>query len=289
MRTLKEIISDARNKKIAVGHFNISGLEFLKAIFEAARDLNAPVIIGVSEGERDFIGVRRTVALIKFLREEYNFPVFLNADHTHSIEKGEEAARAGFDAVLFDGSQLPPEENIKKTKELVQRVKAVNPDILVEGELGYIGTSSAIRKEIPQGAAIKPEDLTKPEEAAAFVKETGIDLFAPAVGNLHGMFAGAPEPALDLPRVRAISSAVKIPLVLHGGSGNTDSDFLGAIDVGVAIVHISTEIRWAWRQALDKALKDKPEEIASYKIMPPVIEAMKKVVEQRLRLFNKLV
>ena len=215
-------------------------------------------------------------------------PVFLNSDHTKSLEEVKKAAAAGYDAILFDGGTLPLEENIKKTKEVMEYVKSINSKILVEGELGNIGSGSAIRKELPKGAAIKPEDLTKPEDAARFVKETGVDLLGPAVGNLHGMFKNAPEPALDIERIRAIREASGVPLVLHGGSGNTDEDFLAAIDAGVVIIHINTEIRLAWRKGLESGLHKDEEEIAPYKVEPEAIEAMKAVVKARLKLFNRL-
>ena len=142
---------------------------------------------------------------------------------------------------------MPFEENIKKTKEVVEYVKSVNSDILVEGELGYLGGSSVILKEIPKDAAIKPEDLTNPEQAAQFVKETGIDLLAPAVGNIHGMFKNAPNPNIDIERIGKLRNMAGAPIVLHGGSGIRDEDFTKAIDVGISIIHINTEIRLAWR------------------------------------------
>lgn len=277
---------EARDKKIAIGHFNIANLEMLKAISRAAIKLNAPVIIGVSEGEREYLGDHHVKDLIDSYRREHNFPIFLNADHTHSLEKVEAAARLGFDAILFDGGKLSLEENIKQTKQAVEIVKSINPDILVEGELGYIGSSSMIRKDIPSGAAINSEDLTRPEDAVRFVQETGVDLLGPAVGNIHGMFASAPEPSLDIARIKAIAEAVKIPLVLHGGSGNTDADFHAAIKAGVAIIHINTEIRLAWRKSLEQALKDNPEEIAPYKIYPQVIMAMQVKIEEKFRVFS---
>ena len=261
----------------------------LKAIFESAKELGLPVIIGLSEGEAGFVGYKQAAALVKSLREQYNYPIFLNSDHTKSLEKIKEAVEAGFDAVLFDAGKLPLEENIQKTKEAVELVKGINPDILVEAELGYLGASSVILKEIPKDAAIKKEDLTKPEDAARFVKETGIDLLAPAVGNIHGMFKNAPNPALDIERIKEIRQTAGIPLVLHGGSGITDSDFTKAIDAGISIIHINTEIRLAWRQGIDKALKENPEEITPYKILPYAVEEIKKVVSQRLRLFNKMI
>lgn len=288
MKTLRDIISDAEGRKVAVGHFNIANLEQAKAITEIAKKLNVPVILGVSEGEREFIGVHEVVALVKSLREDLQIPIFLNADHTHSLEKVKEAAEAGFDAILFDGSKLQFEENIKQTKEAAKLVKKINGHILVEGEIGNIGSGSEVRKELPEGAAIRPEEFTKPEEAARFVRETGVGLLAPAVGNIHGMFANAPEPPLNIEQIRAIKDAAQIPLVLHGGSGNTDEEILRAIDAGISVVHISTEIRVAWRKGLEESLKEHPKEVAPYKVMPEAIAEMEKVVEHKLRLFGGL-
>lgn len=289
MKSLIEVIREAESKKVAIGHFNISDLAALKAIFGAARALGVPVIIGVSEGEREFIGVRQAAALIKSLREEYDYPIYLNADHTHSLEKAKEAVEAGFDAIVFDASKLPFEENMKQTKEAVAYTKSTRPDVLVEGELGYIGSGSQIFTEIPEGAAMKPEDLAKPEEAARFVRETGVDLLAPAVGNLHGMMADAPNPALDIGRIAEIKKAVGVPLVLHGGSGITDDDFRSSIKAGISIIHINTEIRVAWRRGLEKAFLEKPEEIVPYKLLPGAVAEIKEVAGKRLRLFNRLV
>lgn len=297
MQSLKQIIESAEKQKIAIGHFNIAESEMLKAISQAAKELNLPVIIGASEGEREYLGVHHVADLIASYNKEHarenGYQLFLNADHTRSLKKIEEAAKAGYDAVLFDGGQLPFDENVEQTREAVKIAKEINPDILVEGELGYIGSGSIIRKEIPKGAAIRPEDLTKPEEAARFVKETGVDLLAPAVGNIHGMFADAPEPALDIARIRAIKEALRqaqgkpIPLVLHGASGNTDKELAEAIDAGIAVIHISTELRVAWRRGLEAGLHKKEDEIAPYKVVPEAIAEIEKVVYHKLKLFNK--
>jgi fructose-bisphosphate aldolase class II len=295
--TLREAIQNAESKKIAIGHFNIANLEQLKAVAHVGMKLNVPVIIGVSEGEREYLGVHHVRDLVKSYNDEHakegGFRLFLNADHTRSLENVKEAAENGFDAVLFDGSKLPFEENVAQTKKAVRIAKAVNPEIVVEGELGYIGGASEIREGIPEGAAIKPEDLTKPEEAARFVAETGVDMLAPAVGNIHGMYANVSDPALDIARIRAIKDAVKnlpagrqVPLVLHGASGNTDEDLAAAIAAGVAIVHISTELRAAWRKSLEEELKEHPDEVAPYKVMPDVLKAMEEVVEHHLKIFN---
>jgi len=288
MIKLIDVIKGAEKRKVAVGHFNVSDIAALRAIMRAVEELRLPVIIGFSEGERDFIGAKQAAALIESFRGELDLPIFLNADHTYSLSEIKEAVAVGFDAVIFDGAKLSFSENIKRTKEVVKYVKSVNPNVLVEGELGYIGSSSKILEEIPEGAAIKEEDLTKPEEAARFVKETGIDLLAPAVGNIHGMFKNAFNPDLNVERIREIREAAGVPLVLHGGSGIKDKDFLAAIDAGISIVHINTEIRLAWRKGLELDFKEDTEEVAPYKLLKKSEEAIYEVVKKRLELFNKL-
>jgi fructose-bisphosphate aldolase class II len=246
--------------------------------------LSLPVIIGVSEGERDFIGIPQVVALVKSLREQYDYPIYLNADHTYSFERVREVVDAGFDAVIFDGAELPLEENIRITKQCVDYAKSKNPDILVEAELGFIGKSSKVLDEIPLGVTSE-ESMTKPEEAADFVQRTGVDLFAPAVGNMHGMVKGAPNPHLDIERVKAVRAAAGVPLVLHGGSGIADDDFRAAIKAGISVVHINTELRLAYKKGLMKALSDNPDEIAPYKFMKEAVLDMEQVAEARLELF----
>lgn len=290
MQTLKEVITNAVSQKSAVGHFNISNIEGFWAIVRPARELNLPVIIGVSEGERDFIGVRQVASLVKSYREETGQTVFLNADHTYSFERVKEAVDAGFDAVIFDGAQLSLEENIKITKQCVEYARSQSREILIEGELGYIGTSSKVLTEIPEGVNLSADNLTHPEEAARFVAETGVDMLAPAVGNIHGMLEGQPEPRLNIEQIKAIRNACSTVggLVLHGASGNSNEDIQAAIKAGIAIVHINTELRVAFRNALKLSLQDNPDEVAPYKIMKGAVVAMQKVVDKKLRLFANL-
>lgn len=288
MKTLKEYILDAQARKVAVGHFNVSNLEAVWGIFRAAQKLNVPVIIGVSEGERDFFGAKQIAAVVKSIREQYNFPIFLNADHTYSVERVKEAVDAGFDAVIFDATEVPFEENVRQAKECVAYARSKNPNIIIESELGFIGKSSKVLEGIPDGVKITEEFLTKPEDAFRFVAETGVDMLAPAVGNIHGMLKGGKDPALNIKRIKEISEAARVPLVLHGASGNSAEDIRAAIDAGVAVVHINTEIRVAYRDALKLSLQGNPEEVAPYRILKPAVLAVEKVVEDKLRIFNKL-
>ncbi|MDO8579759.1 MAG: class II fructose-bisphosphate aldolase [bacterium] len=294
MKTLREYVTDAVVKKIAIGHFNISNIEGFWATVRAARELGSlagrdiPVIIGVSEGERSFIGVSQVKALVESYVRETGQSVFLNADHTYSFDKVREAVDAGYDAVIYDGTEQSFEDNVTITKKCVEYAKKKNKNILVEGELGFIGKSSKILSSIPAGVKISEEFLTKPEFAKKFVTETGVDLLAPAVGNIHGMLAGGKDPALNIQRIREISDAVKIPLVLHGGSGNSAEDFRMAIDAGVVIIHVNTELRVAFRNALRRTLGDNLDEIAPYKIMRPSVSAMQEVVTEKLKIFNKI-
>src|SRR5262249_41217589 len=183
MITLHEVLNQAEKEGVAIGHFNVSDLVTLKAVLESARDQSVPVIVGVSESERQFLGVPQIAAMVKSLREEYDFPIFLNADHSHSLASAIEAAKAGFDSIVFDVSTLPLEENIRQTRTAVETLKTMRPEILVEGEIGDIGVGS----EIHDTARDLRKGLTTPPQAKQFVEETRVDILAPAVGNMHGM------------------------------------------------------------------------------------------------------
>ncbi|OHB24896.1 MAG: hypothetical protein A2542_00670 [Parcubacteria group bacterium RIFOXYD2_FULL_52_8] len=288
MQSLREAIADARTAKRAVGHFNISTVDALWAIFHAARELQVPVIIGVAEGERDFLGVRQVAAVVRSLRDEYRFPIFLNADHTYSFERVKEAIDAGYDAVIFDGAKLSAEDNIVATKQCVDYARSVNPDIMVEAELGYIGSASRVLDAIPEDAAVDEAQLTTPEEALHFVRETGIDLFSPAIGSIHGMLRASADPDVHIKRLQEISAVLSTPLVLHGASGLRAENVAEAIAQGISVVHVNTELRVAWKQALKLELQEESEEGAPYKLLKPGVVAMKRLVMEKLKLFNNL-
>jgi fructose-bisphosphate aldolase, class II len=288
MRSLHDSFAEAARKGTAVGHFNVSDLVGLNAVATAARRLGVPVLIGTSEGERAFIGARQIAAVVRSIRDEYDFPIFLNGDHTHSLAKAEEAARAGYDMIGFDGSALAFEENVRQTKKAVEAIKSINAEIVVEGELGYIGSGSEIHDTVPESSLI----LTRPDEAREFAQATGVDVLAPAVGNMHGLLAtmlrGEARKRLDIGRIAEIKAATGMPLTLHGGSGTDDDDFRRAIEAGMTIVHISTELRLAWRRGLEAALAAEPDNLVPYQLFRKSSEAIEDVVTNRLRLFNRL-
>jgi fructose-bisphosphate aldolase class II len=285
MQGLRDILEQAQKNGVAVGHFNVSDLVLLKAVFAAASELNVPVVVGASKSERDFLGVRQIADLVRSLREEFDFPIFLNADHTHSLTDAIESAKAGFDAIVFDVSSLPFEKNIRQTKEAVEALKAINPTILVEGEIGDIGIGSGIHEKVPNLSR-----LTTPAEAKEYVDSTRIDILAPAVGNMHGMLksmvTGELKKHLDIERIAQIKSATQVLLTLHGGSGTDDDDLRKAIAAGINIVHINTELRVAWRRGLEEGLTRQPNEVVPYKILLFAVESVKEVVRSRLKLFN---
>jgi fructose-bisphosphate aldolase class II len=286
MQTLRNALERSEKDGIAIGHFNVADLVLLKAVVAAARDLKVPVAVGASEGEREFFGVRQIAALVRSLREEYDYPIFLNADHTHSLAHALDVAKAGFDSVVFDLSALPFEQNVRQTKEAVVALKAINPEILVEGEIGDIGTGSEIHETAPDLS----KGLTSPAQAKEFVQSTGIDILAPAVGNMHGMLKsmvqGQARKRLDIERIAQIKSAVRIPLTLHGGSGTDDEDLRKAIGAGINIIHINTELRVAWRRGLEEGLSKEPDEVVPYKILPFAVQSVEEVARSRLALFN---
>src|SRR5215813_15022801 len=229
MRGLRDALEQSEKDGVAIGHFNVADWVLLKAVLASGQELKVPVVVGASEGEREFVGVRQIAAVVHSLREECDCPIFLNADHTHSLPKAVEAAKAGFDAIVFDLSALPFEQNVRQTKEAVEALKAINPGILVEGEIGDIGTGSEIHEEAPHST----KGLTTPDEAEEFVYSTGIDILAPAVGNMHGMLQsmvrGETKKHLDITRIAEIKRVTRVLLTLHGASGTDDEDLRKAI------------------------------------------------------------
>jgi len=285
---MREILKKAQKEHYALGAFNFSTAEILKAIVAAAKELSAPIIAATSEGEGNFIGLREAAALVGAWRQATKLPIILNLDHGKSLNMVKKAAAAGYDAVHFDGSVLPYEQNLAQTNEAVKYIrefsKTFDREIIVEGELGYLRGSSSLHKE---KLKIKESDLTSPEQAIDFIERTGVDSLAVVIGNAHGVFA-ADEEKLNLERLAAIKEAVgdKVFLVLHGGSGILAEDVKKAITLGIVKVNVNTELRMAYQEGLTRELKEQPQETTPYKILAPSFEAVKTVVAEKIKLFG---
>ena len=283
MLTLKEYFSEVLKEKKAIAHFNFSTADQLKAFVEAAIAVNKPLMVGTSEGEAEFIGYQQAVALVRSWRATTGHPVFLNSDHHRSFETAKKAVDAGYDSIHIDASKLNYEDNVKLTKKVFDYVKSVKPDIMVEGELGYLRGSSKVQERIE----VSPNDYTKPEEVKDFVTRTGVDRLAIAFGNIHGLVKNQ-EMHLDLNLLSEVTKSVPgIFLVLHGGSGLKDEEVRESIKMGITNVHINTELRVAYLNALARQLKEDPDETTPYKFLKPSFEATKKLAEKKINLFQE--
>ncbi len=279
---LREIIYDL-NKNQAILHYNVSTLEQIKAGILAVKETKIPIIFGVSEGERKYLNPKLVKKIIDFYREEENLNdfIFLNADHSKTFESSKLALFLNYDEVLVDGSELSLEENIKIVKEIVSLRDKNNLNVLIEGEVGFIGGKSELQKEVIE---IKEEDLTNPDEALRFVEETKVDLLAVSIGNIHGILPY--EPKLDFERGEKIAKLVKIPLVLHGASGISIENIKKCILIGFKIIHINTEFRKIWKEKLIERLNE--DTVTPYKIYEPLVEELKKqIVKYQEEFFSK--
>lgn len=290
MTSYKEILREATRGHWATGHFNASESDQFRAICEAAKEMGAPAIIGTSEGEAKHLGYGAAVALRDAFRKEFNIPVFLNSDHHKSVASAKTAIDAGYDSIHIDLSALSYEENVRGTKEIVDYARSFSiqysaVSINVEGELGYLKGESKIQKEKIE---VSSDDYTNPEAARNFVEETGVDRLAVAVGNIHGI--SLDEPALDIKRIAAIRAHIpeSVALVLHAASGIPDNQIKAAIEAGIANIHINTDIRVAYADALRAELSSHPEETTPYKFDASPLQALKDLLKKKLTLFGSV-
>jgi fructose-bisphosphate aldolase class II len=273
----REAFTRARKGHYALGAFNLDNQETLKAVVFAAKAKNAPVLVEVSKGEAD--------ALVDNYKADYGVEMYINLDHSPTVEDAIAGITAGFECIHIDVSQADheatDEEIVAKTKEVVRAAKLTGA--LVEAEPHYFGGSSNLHKEKIDYADIK-QYFTKPEEAKKFVEETGIDTYAAAVGNLHGHY---PVPkVLHLDLLKEIRAALDCNISLHGGSGTPGHYFLEAVKIGVTKININSDMRIAYRETLEKVLDENKTEYAVVKLMDQVIEAVQKVVEKKIDTFN---
>jgi fructose-bisphosphate aldolase class II len=280
MQTLREAVAEYKAAGKAIGHFNFSDSNQLRAIALAAKEARVPIIAGLSEGERGYFPLPHARALVDQYQKQ-NIQIYLNADHTYSLEKAQAAVDAGVDSMVIDGAKLPFNANVELVKQCVAYARASGREVLMEGELGYIGQSSKQLTSLPEG--VTDANLTTVEDAKKFIEATGVDCFAPAVGNVHGMLVNAEEPRLHPDRVKAIAESTGVPLVLHGASGNTEADIVECIKAGVAVVHINTELRVLYRNSLRASLVH--EETTPYKFLEPAVEAMQDFLVEKINAF----
>ena len=283
MSYIQELHERASREGWALGHFNVSSAEQIRSVVQAALNVKCPVLVGASEGERKYLGLRQAVALVRSFREETGLPIFLNADHSKSVEAAKAATDAGYDSIHIDLSHLSYEENVKGTKEVVQYVRVRNLEAHVEAEIGLLKGESKIQREVIE---VRPEDMTTSAQAADFVKKTGINRLAPAVGNIHGLAENEKIIYPDL--IRKIRGMIPqhVGITLHGGSGISDALITAAIKEGVNNIHINTEIRVAAADAIRSSLAEHPEETTPYKLLEPMIRAVQLKVEEKLKLFG---
>jgi len=275
MKNLETYFSQAKKDKFAIPQFSFSALEQLEGIVLAAKENNVPVIIGTSEGEAKFLSLEKTIALRDYYRK-IHAPIFLNLDHGREIQFVKKAIDLGYDCVHFDGGNLSFEKNIDQTKTLVAYAHKKN--VLVEGEIKAIKGGSIIHQEMLKFSSAGYENVAQARE---FAKLTEIDSLAINIGNVHGVFK---EPIkLNIELLKEINQEVPCYLVLHGGSGTKTQDIKQAIKNGIVKININTELRIAWKQALEKEIKKKT--IKPYEVYPKVIEAIKKKATEKIKLF----
>lgn len=271
------LLAGARKGGYAVGAFNANNLEIVQGIVEAADELNSPVILQASQGAIKYAGLDYIAAIVKTASEKVKVPVALHLDHGTSFEQTVQCIRAGFSAVMFDGSKHAFEENIAKTRAVVEVAKAAG--VSVEAELGKIGGT-----EDDISVSDRDAMMTAPEEAQEFVARTGIDALAVAIGTAHGPYKG--EPRLDFDRLQKIRDLVDVPLVLHGASGVPEEAIQKAISLGICKINIDTDLRQAFTAAMKQVLAEKPGEFDPRKLLGPGREALKQVAKQKIQLFG---
>lgn len=281
----RHLYQRTRSQNFAVGAFNIDNQETLIAIARAAQKLNSPVLVEVSDGEVKALGLDNIRDMVDNYKAEYGIEMYINLDHSPTVEDCKRAIDAGYEFIHIDISQAnhdaTTEEIIEKTKEVVEYAKFTGA--LVESEPHYFGGSSNVHDEAIDYEEIK-KTFSTPESAKAFVDATGIDTFAAAVGNLHGKYPVPKE--LDLELLQQIRDAIDCGISLHGGSGTPLHYFEDAAKIGVSKININTDMRVVFRKTLEEVLAENPNEYAVVKLMPEVYQAIQAVVEQKIEAFG---
>lgn len=270
----KEILKDAYSNKYAVGAFNCLSLENAMGAIQAAEELRSPIIIQLAEVQFPYSPMEKMAPVFIESAEKASVPVCVHLDHGQSLETCVRAMKLGFQSIMYDGANLPLEENIRNTKEIVRIARALNVDI--EAELGKVGNASSEQDKVA-------DIFTDVDESAYFIKETGVDALAIAIGNLHGKYVATPQ--LNIERLREINNRNRLPLVLHGGSGTSFEDFKSCIHNGICKINVATAIQIAVTNKLEKYFKavSNPNYID---MKYQMVEASKEAVIEHMLLFE---
>lgn len=273
--TMNEVLQPARKGGYGVGFFNAVNVEMARAVIETAEELQAPVMIGTAEVLLPAMELERVAEYLIPMAEKASVPVCVHYDHGLTFERCMEALKLGFTSIMYDCSTAPYEEHVEQVAEMVKICHAMG--VTVEGELGHVGDNAGA------GKLVNPEDyFTDPGMAEDYVKKTGVDALAVAVGNAHGDYAFPPK--LDFERVETIAGKTGIPLVLHGGSGLSDADFRMAVQKGICKVNIFTDLDKAGKAGIETGLASGAKTMMG--LIPYEIAAMKQVVAEKIRLFG---
>lgn len=275
----------SRSQKFAIGAFNIDNQETLIAITRAAQKLNAPVLIEVSHSEVEAMGLENIRDMVDNYKLDYGVEMYINLDHSPTVDACKRAIDAGFEFVHIDISQAEhdatTDQIIEETKEIVDYAKFTGA--LIESEPHYFAGGSNVHHEGIDYDEIR-KTFSTPEESKDFVDRTGIDTFAAAIGNLHGKYDVPKQ--LDLDLLGRIREAIDCQISLHGGSGTPLHFFEDASKMGVSKININTDMRVVFRETLEKVLREHPDEYAIVKLMPEVYEAVQSVVETKINAFG---
>ena len=277
---LKEMLADASSKHYAVGMFDVSDLDMIRAVVEEAEALRSPVMLGALNPDLEGSRLEYWFAVAKLAAEKATVPVCIHLDHANTLQEVMRAANIGFSSVMLDASSSEFEENIRRSREVVEAVQSRG--ITVEAELGHVGNGWVGSGE---GSESGPDMLTEPEKVAEFVERTGVDALAVSIGTSHGVYIKAPE--LDIARLDDIRKTSDVPLVLHGGSGTPEDQLARAIEHGIAKVNIYSEMLTAWNTAMLKELEKLPHMAAWPAVLRKNPEAaMREVIRQKIRFFG---
>lgn len=277
---MKEMLQQASKNKYAVGMFDVSDLEMIRAVVQEAEKFRSPVILGALAPDLQDDRLEYWFALASLAAKKASVPVAIHLDHANTLAEVMRAADIGFTSVMLDASSSPFDENIQRSKEVVDALKGRG--ITVEAELGHVGNGWVGSGE---GSESGPDMLTEPEKVAEFVERTGVDALAVSIGTAHGVYIKAPE--LDIARLQKITAASDIPLVLHGGSGTPEDQLQNAIKNGICKINIYSEMLTAWNTSMLAELQQLPHMAAWHAVLRKNPDAaMRKVIGEKIELFG---